>query len=206
MKLKYYIDSNKGITFLAILGMMACFRQWDNTTAWVYLGMHGTYGILWVLKSNIFPDINWEKKTPLWFGLVSWFALVLYWIPAFLITWKGVLAPPWLLAVVISLYAFGVFTVFTADMQKFTALRLQPDQLITDGMLAYSRNINYFGELLIYIAFALLAMTWIAFIPLLLFIVSFWIPNIIRKEKILSKMKGYGEYKRKTRLFFPFIF
>lgn len=206
MKLNYFIDSNKGITFLVILGLMAYFKQWDNSTAWVYLALHGTYGILWVMKTYLFPDANWVRKTSLWFGLVSWAALMLYWIPAFLLMRNGVQAPPWLLAVAIGLTIFGVFFVFTADMQKYTALKLRPGELVTDGMFGLSRNINYFGELLIYAAFALLPMSWLAFIPLALFIAAFWIPNMIRKEKILAGMPGFEAYRRKTRVFFPFLF
>lgn len=206
MKLKFFIDTHKGLTFIFILGLMAFYRQWDNSTAWVYLALHGTYGLLWVMKSRIFPDRNWEKKTSLWFGLLSWAALTLYLIPAWLVNWRAVHAPPWLLALSVSLYAFGVFFHFVADMQKFTALRLQPDRLITDGMMALSRNINYFGEFLIYSAFALLALTPWAFLPLVLFVMFYWIPNMRRKERMLAQMEGYVEYRTRTKAFIPFIF
>ncbi|MEZ0396508.1 MAG: DUF1295 domain-containing protein [Anaerolineales bacterium] len=206
MKLNYFIDSNKGITFLVILALMAYFKRWDNPTAWVYLALHGTYGLLWAMKTHLFPDANWTRPTSLWFGLVSWAALSLYWLPAFLITWRDVRAPLWLLAAAISLNIFGVFFVFTADMQKFTALKLRPNELITDGMFGLARNINYFGEFLIYAAFALLALTWLAFIPLGLFIVCLWIPNMLRKEKILASLPGYETYRKKVKAFFPFIF
>jgi protein-S-isoprenylcysteine O-methyltransferase Ste14 len=206
MKLKYFIDTNKFITFIVILVMMAIYHQWQNPTAWIYLAMHGTYGLLWVLKSNIFPDTSWERKTSLWFGLVSWFSLVLYWFPAWWITSKGVMAPLWLLALSVSLNAFGTFFVFSGDMQKFTALKLHPGELITDGLFRLSRNINYFGEFLIYTAFALLPMIWFAFLPLAAFIITFWIPNMVRKEKVLAALPGFPEYKKNTRFFFPFLF
>jgi steroid 5-alpha reductase family enzyme len=206
MKLKYFIDSNKAIIFIAILIMMAIYNQWQNSTIWVYLALHGTYGILWVLKSRIFADASWERKTSLWFGLVSWFSLVLYWFPAWWIVWKGVEAPAWLQAIAISLYAFGLFFVFTSDMQKHTSLGIQPGRLISNGMFSLSRNINYFGELLIYLAFAILAMTLLAFIPLVAFLTTFWIPNMIRKDRALARLPGFAEYKKKTKSFFPFIF
>jgi steroid 5-alpha reductase family enzyme len=206
MKLKYFIDTNKGITFIFILAMMAVYHQWQNPTAWVYLALHGTYGLLWVLKSNIFPDVSWERKTSLWFGLVSWFSLVLYWFPGWWIMWKGVTAPPWLMALAISLNAFGTFFVFAGDMQKFTALKLRPGELITDGLFRLSRNVNYFGEFLVYTGFALLAMVWFAFLPLAAFIITFWIPNMVRKDKVLAALPGFPEYKKNTRSFFPFIF
>ncbi|MBN1305222.1 MAG: DUF1295 domain-containing protein [Anaerolineales bacterium] len=206
MKLKFYIDTHKGLTFTAILVMMAVYHQWHNPTAWVYLSLHGTYGLLWVFKSRIFPDRSWEEKTPLWFGLASWAALTLYWIPAWLLTWRGVHAPGWLLALAISLYTFGIFFHFVSDMQKFTSLKLQPGKLITGEMMSFSRNPNYFGELLIYMAFAILPVTWLAFVPLILFVLVYWIPNMLRKDKSLAQLPGFDEYRRRTKRFFPFLF
>jgi steroid 5-alpha reductase family enzyme len=206
MKLNTYINLNKGFVFIFILLLMVIYHQWNNTTAWIYLALHGVYGLLWVLKSMLFPDANWERKTSLWFGLVSWFALVLYWFPGWWITSKGIEAPAWILALAISLYALGLFFVFTSDMQKYTALKLQPGKLITDGMFALSRNINYFGEFLIYSSFAILALTWLAFLPLLAFIITFWIPNMIRKDRSMASLPGFSEYRKNTRIFIPFIF
>jgi protein-S-isoprenylcysteine O-methyltransferase Ste14 len=206
MKQKHFIDSHKGVTFVAFLVMMAWFSQWQNPTAWVYLALHGTYGILWMLKSRIFPDAQWEQKTPLWYGLVIWGALTLYWIPPFLLNWRGVQAPAWVLGLAVSLNTLGVFLHFATDMQKYVQLKLQPGQLISDGMMARVRNGNYFGELLIYSAFALLAMDWLAFVPLALFIVFFWAPNMARKEKMLAQLPGFEAYQRRSKLFIPFIF
>jgi protein-S-isoprenylcysteine O-methyltransferase Ste14 len=206
MKLKYFIDTNKGFTFIVILTMMAIYHQWQNPTAWIYLALHGTYGLLWVLKSNIFPDSSWERKTTIWFGIVSWFSLVLYWFPAWWIMWKGIMAPLWLLALAISLNSLGTFFVFAGDMQKYTALKLAPGKLITDGLFRLSRNINYFGELLVYVAFAILPMSWFAFLPLAAFIITFWIPNMLRKDRVLATLPGFSEYKKATRSFFPFLF
>lgn len=207
MKQKHFIDIHKGLTFVAILLMMAAFNQWQNTTAWIYLALHGTYGVLWVLKSGIFPDKRWEQKTSLGWGIfIAWGGLTLYWLPVFLLTWRGVQAPPWLLGLAVSMNIFGVFLHFTADMQKYIHLKLQPGTLITGGMLARVRNINYFGELLIYISFALLAMSWIAFIPIALFVTAYWLPGMLRKDKSLSRYPEFEAYKRNSKLFIPFLF
>jgi protein-S-isoprenylcysteine O-methyltransferase Ste14 len=131
---------------------------------------------------------------------------VLYWFPAWWIVWKGIMAPPWLLALTVSLNAFGTFFVFAGDMQKFTELKLHPGELITDDLFRLSRNINYFGEFLIYLAFALLPMSWIAFLPLVAFIITFWIPNMMRKEKTSAALPGFAQYKKNTRFFIPFLF
>lgn len=206
MKLKSYINSNKGITFLVLLGIIAYYDQWDNPTALIYLALHGTYGLLWVMKSRLFPDKGWEVRTPVWFGVLGWLALALYWLPGWIITSQNVQAPVWLLAGSVSLYVFGVFFHFTSDMQKHTALHIQPERLVTDKMFGLARNINYFGELLIYTALAALAMTWVAFLPLAGFVIFYWIPKIVRKERSLSRYPDFPAYKRKARLFLPFLF
>ena len=48
-------------------------------------------------------------------------------------------------------------------MQLYIELKYNPEHLITDGLMAYSRNSNYLGEFLIYASFALLSMSWIPF-------------------------------------------
>lgn len=207
MKQKHFIDSHKGVTFLVILGMLAYFNQWQNPTAWVYLALHGTYGVLWVLKSRIFPDKNWEQPATLAWGVfVAWAGLSLYWAPPFLIMSTGAQAPAWLLGVAISMNIFGVFLHFTADMQKHIALQYRPGHLITDGMMARVRNINYFGEFLIYAAFAALTMTWLAFLPLALFVLIYWMPNMLRKDKSLARYPEFAGYKKRSKLFIPFLF
>jgi protein-S-isoprenylcysteine O-methyltransferase Ste14 len=206
MKQKYFVDSSKGLTFLVILAMMAYFQQWQNPTAWVYLSLHGTYGILWVLKSNIFPDKQWEQDKGLWYGLMLWIGMCLYWVSPLIITSGSVQAPAWLLGICTSLFGFGVFFQFSADMQKYMELKYRPNQLITDGLMSRTRNINYFGELLIYLSFAFLSMHWLPLTILLFFIIVFWAPKMIKKEKSLARYPQFAEYKRKTKLIIPFLF
>ena len=90
-------------------------------------------------------------------------------------------------------------------MQKFVQLKYNPDKLITDVMFKKIRNINYLGELLIYLGFSMLAMNWIPIIALLSFVLIIWIPNMIRKDKSLSKYDNFNEYKKQSSTFFPFI-
>ena len=206
MKQKFFIDTHKGVTFLAVLAMMAFYHQWDNVTAWVYLAMHGTYGLLWVTKSRIFPDKQWEKECSIWYGLYVWAGLSLYWLAPWWITSRGVNVPPWLLSLALFIFIFGIFLHYTSDMQKYIELKYNPGHLITDGLLAYSRNINYFGEFLIYGSFALLAMNWIPFAVIAAYLIIIWGPNIRRKEKSLSRYPDYEEYRKKVKLLIPYIF
>jgi len=109
MKIRHFIDLFKGPTFIFVLIMMAIYNQWQNTTAWVYLALHGSYGILWVLKSRNFPDKNWEKLTSLAFGLLGMASLSLYLVAPWLLTSRGTQAPGWYLGLCVLLYIFGVF-------------------------------------------------------------------------------------------------
>ena len=205
MKQKFFIDTHKAATFFVVLILIAIYQQWHNTTAWIYLALHGTYGLLWAMKSRIFPDQRWEQETSWGYGLVIWGGLTLYWIGGWVVASRGVQAPAWYLALCVSLYTFGVFCHFAADMQKFTALKLQPGKLVTDGLFTYVRNPNYFGELLIYSGFGLLAMHWLPIAILLLWIGVIWLPNMRSKDHALAKLEGFEEYEKSTKRFIPAI-
>ena len=207
MKQKHFIDFHKGITFLYILGLIYFYSAFDNVAIWVYLGLHGTYGVLWVMKSMIFPDKSWEEDTGLIYGLVILIGLSLYWISPWIIVsgyftnGQMVVIPNWLISVVIFSFGSGVFLHFSSDMQKYTTLKLNPGQLITDGLFQKSRNMNYVGEFLIYLSFSLLSMHWLPILILAVFISVVWVPNMIKKDSSLSRYEGFAEYKRKTRIF-----
>ena len=207
MPRKFYIVRHKGITFLVILGMMALFNQWQNATAWVYLALHGTYGVLWVLKSRIFPDKKWEQPVSIWRGAgYFWGGMTLFWIAPYLLNSRAVDAPPWLLGMAISVYTFGIFLHYTSDMQKYIELKYNPGNSITDGLVGRTRSINYFGELLIYGAFALLAMHWLPFVILALAVAIEWLPNMRRKDASLARYPQFAAYERTSRKFIPFLY
>ena len=212
MKHKFYIDFHKGITFFYILFLIEYFHQWSNNTIMIYLALHGSYGIMWVIKSMIYPDKSWERKVTIFYGLYTWIGLSLYWISPILIVsgyfnnGQPVIASPLLLFWSVFIYSIGVFLHFTSDMQKHTILNIKKNTLITDGMFKKCRNINYFGELLIYSSFSMLSMHWLPFAILGLFLVIVWIPNMYKKEKSLSRYDDFNDYKINSKLFIPFIY
>ena len=206
MKQKHFIDSHKGATPLFVLLMMGAYDQWDNATLWLYLATHGVYGVLWVLKSLTFPDRQWEQRCGAGYGLYIWSGLSLYWVTPWLIAWRSIEAPAWLMGLAVALYSFGVFFHFASDMQKHKQLALKPG-LITDGLWARTRNPNYFGELLIYGGFGLLAaeLAWVPMSVLALFLAVVWIPNMLKKDRSLSRYPEFADYKKKSALLFPFL-
>lgn len=207
LKHKVYVDSHKALTGAYVLALIAAYHAWDNVVAWIYLALHGTYGVLWLAKSHFFGDKNWERPVRFFgMGLVSWLSLSLYWITPWLIV-SGHANPiaPWMIAVCIAMYSFGVFLVFASDMQKHMSLAYRRGTLLTEGLWSLSRNPNYFGELLIYLGFSLLAMHFIPIVALAAFVFSYWVPNMRRKDKSLSRYPDFAAYKARTKLLIPYV-
>jgi steroid 5-alpha reductase family enzyme len=86
------------------------------------------------------------------------------------------------------------------------SLKLNPGKLITTGLWKYLRNPNYFGELLIYASFLILAADLYATIVLGSFILFVWVPNMQSKEKSLSRFPEFEHYRRQSWQFIPFLY
>lgn len=206
IKIQNFLDPQKGSSFFVVLLLMAIYDQWENPTAWVYLALHGCYGFLWVIKGQIFPDQQWQQEKGIFFAVIATGSLLLYWIAPWLLTSRGVQAPYWLLSLCIALNIFGIFFHFTSDMQKYVSLKLRPNQLITEGLWSRIRNPNYFGELLIYSSLAILSMHWLSYMIVAIWVIFYWLPNMYKKDKSLSRYPEFPIYKKRTQLFIPFIF
>lgn len=201
MKQAFYIDAHKGVTGLVVVAMMAWFGRFESVTAWVYLALHGTYGLLWVWKSRVFPDSQWEQRAPLWYGLVIWGGLSTYWVAPWLLLSSAAAsaeAPPWLLGLSVMLFGIGVFLHFTSDMQKHMHLLHRRGQLLDDGLWARSRNPNYLGELFIYGSFVLVAHHWIPAVILALWLVAVWVPNMRKKDRSLSRYPAFAAWRARS--------
>ena len=93
------------------------------------------------------------------------------------------------------------FTVcYNSDMQCVEVLPKK------EQLFSKIRNTNYLGEFFIYLGFTLLAYDIVPLLALFLFIVFIWIPNMIKKDKSLSKYPEFYNYRNKTKRFFPFFY
>ena len=205
MKQKYFIDIHKGVTLFVVFFMIWYYKQFENYTALIYLAIHGAYGIMWVAKSIIFPDKTWESKCSIWYGFYIWFGLTLYWSSPSIITSQSVEISPIYLGLVVFIFIIGSFLHFSSDMQKFIQLQKVPNKLISNGLFSHCRNTNYFGELLIYSSFVIMAKHWFPLLVLFLFITIVWLPNMYKKDKSLSKYPEFEDYKNKSYFFIPLI-
>ena len=201
MKLNQIINLHKGLTVFVVAGLMMFYKNY-SIAAWVYLSLHGTYGILWLLKEKIFPDPYFKEKINLVTSITGFIFLGSYWIAPFILisSQKSVSYP--IIAASISINIIGVFLHFASDAQKYFTLKIKKE-LIKDGFFKNIRNTNYLGEILIYLSFAILSMSYIPFAILALFFFSVFLPRMQKKDKSLAKYASFKEYKRISGLLLP---
>ena len=201
MKLNQIINLHKGLTPFVVLGLMAIYDNF-SIPAWIYLSLHGTYGILWLLKEKLFPDPYFKDEMGFLTSITGFIFLGSYWVAPFILISSQKLIPNFIIAGCVSIYIFGVFLHFASDSQKYFTLKLKKE-LITEGFFKYSRNTNYLGEILIYLSFATLSMNIIPFIILLIFFIIIFYPRMIKKDNSLRKYKDFDEYKANSGLILP---
>ena len=201
MKLNQIINLHKGLTVFVIAALMIFYKNY-SIAAWVYLSLHGTYGILWLLKEKIFPDPYFKEKINLITSITGFVFLGSYWIAPFILisSQKSISYP--IIAASISINIIGVFLHFASDSQKYFTLKIRKE-LIDDGFFKNIRNTNYLGEILIYLSFAILSMSFIPFAIFALFFFLVFLPRMLKKDKSLTKYPSFKEYKKNSGLLLP---
>lgn len=201
MKIKHVINLHKGLTFLVVLALMVAYQNF-TIGPWVYLALHGTYGLMWLLKDGIYPDKQWEQEITVGMGIFNFGGLLLYWVAPFILISSGSEPPLPLIAAAISLNIMGVFLHYGSDAQKYYTLKYHPG-LITEGFFARCRNTNYLGEILIYGSFAMLAQHWLPFLIVAAFFAGLFLPNMRKKDQSLSRYPEFADYKARSGLLLP---
>jgi len=209
-KFAWVINFQKVGSF-AFLGFLLWYYKNTSATAWVYVALQGTYGLVWFLKDMAFPDPNWQRRVTI-LGGINAFLLVLgpYWVFGWLLL-SGVSRPMYPLpdfawyCLCITLSMFGSVLMIVADAQKYFTLRLKRE-LITDGVHAYIRHPNYLGEMMIYTGFALLVWHWFPVAILAWVWLGVFAPNMAFKEASMSRYPEWVAYKKRTWWLIPFVF
>jgi len=200
-QVRHFINAHKILTPFVVVAMMVYFN-FQGVLAWVYLALHGTYCLLWIIKEHNFRDRRFEESIHPIAGLIFVFgALGSYWIAPYIIISRHLDAPSWLIALSISVTMLGVFYHYVSDAHKHAVLSIQKG-LITTGLFSRSRNPNYFGEMLIYSGFAMLAQHWVVLLPLAYWW-TFFFRNMLNKDKSMSRYPDFAEWKRQTWLVVP---
>ncbi len=102
MPFRLHLDIFKGLTFLWIIFLMNYFQIYTEFM-WLYLFLHGSCGICWVIKDLKFPNVNVTKRASVDF-------------PSRL---DGLTHPsPARVAFLVVLYLTGIFLMMGSDYQK----------------------------------------------------------------------------------------
>ncbi len=205
IKLAWSINTHKALTLLAVIALMLFYKNF-STAAFVYLALHGSYGLCWVFKHFAFPDFKWETKVTFGGAVFTFLILATYWIAPFLLISRpeASVVPNWFLAFCIALHTLGIVIMISADCQKHFSLKYHK-ALITDGIFRYSRHPNYLGEMMVYTSYALLAQHWLPWMVLAYWWLSVFLVNMIMAESSLSRYPDWKNYKKKTWFLIPGI-
>jgi protein-S-isoprenylcysteine O-methyltransferase Ste14 len=195
---------------LLIIPVVALLMVWfDNysAVAWIYLALHGSYGLCWLLKHAAFRDPKWETRVTLAGAGFTFILLATYWVAPFVlisgIAGGGSAAPAnWYLAFCIGLFALGMTIMIASDCQKYFTLK-QGQRLITEGMFKAVRHPNYMGEMMLYAALALLVGHWIPWLVLAYWWLGIFLVNIAMKEVSLSRYPEWPAYKARSGMLLP---
>jgi protein-S-isoprenylcysteine O-methyltransferase Ste14 len=202
LKVCHTVNFHKIFTAFLILGMMYAYDNW-STGAWVYLALHGVYGYCWLIKDFGFRDHQLEAGISILGTIGLYVGLIgLYWIIPWLFISRHIEPTSFQLFFAIVLHTIGVVTMIAADCQRHFTLKFRQG-LISGGMFRYTRNPNYFGEVLLYSAYAYLASHWLAWLLIAYMTFIAFLPRLYRKDVSLSRHPGWAAYKARTGLLVP---
>lgn len=212
-KFAWIVNTQKAGTFLFLGALMAFYM--DNTAAatstaaWVYLAMHGTYGLAWLVKDVAFPDPNWQVRITLPSSVMALVGLGAYWgFGWLLISGTAVAEYPlpdaaWF-CLCVSVSFFGTVIMVAADAQKYFTLKVKKG-LITEGMFRYIRHPNYLGEIMVYGGFALMVPHWFPWVVLAIIWGGLFSVNMVMKEASMSRYPQWAEYRVRTGWLLPWL-
>jgi hypothetical protein len=85
------------------------FHNW-SAAAFLYLGLHGTYTLLWLIKQSAFANKRFAQLVPLWIGVLTPFLpLMAYMIGPYLLVSEHTVPPNWVFGLAPFLCISGVF-------------------------------------------------------------------------------------------------
>jgi steroid 5-alpha reductase family enzyme len=165
---------------------------------------------------------EWQKKSGERFWLVSLYKVFLLqaiflWVIALVLQFGQMSPTPnkfgWLdmLGVIIWLIGFGFESVGDWQLAKFKANPANKGRVMDQGLWAYTRHPNYFGEFLIWWGFFLITLStpnswWTVISPIIITVVLLKMTGIpLTEGTIVNSRPGYKNYIRRTSAFLPWF-
>jgi hypothetical protein len=207
LPMHFIVNINKGTMMIYLFSLMCYFNNF-STGAWVYLALHGNYGICWWVKDVVFPDAGFGGYSTFFSLMLPWpIALIpYYYIGYWMMSGTDNRDPsPERIFCATQLYIFGVIFMLLTDGQKYLVLR-ERRGLITHCMNGWSRNLNYLGEMMLYGSFGVMCQRWEVWaIYGYMWGVVFMLRMVV-KQYSLSKKAEWEEYKQRTWPILPKLY
>lgn len=199
------VNVNKGTMLIYLFALMVYYDNF-SLGAWVYLALHGNYGMMWWFKDSVFPDAGFARHATVCSLILPFpVALIPYYFIGYWHMTGGELnrnPSPERIFCAIMLYCTGVVFMVLTDAQKYLIL-MHKRGLITQCMCGWSRNMNYLGEMMLYGSFGVLCQRWEVWaIYSYMWGVVFML-RMVCKEYSLSKKEGWPEYYKRTWSILP---
>ena len=192
------VNIHKSSTIFIMYLLMIYFNNYSKG-AYIYLSLHGSYGLIWLLKDMTFPDKSMHVKTCFLPACALVTLLLLYWGIGFEMMYGlGIQEPSnGRIFICFFIFSFGLIFMLCSDLQKYLILKYKVG-LIDNYFLAWNRNTNYLGEIMIYFSFALIVGRLECYLLLIFVWITFFVGRIYIKEKSLQKKEGYTKYKKNS--------
>ena len=197
------INAAKALTIVLLLALAATLGVGDMRQV-LYLSLHISYCLWWLIEQWLFPlrreQIFNERVGFGGFALALLFIGVLYALPGLAAFLNPAPIGAGTVALALGLFIFGSLINATADVQKMTAKAMGAG-LVADGIWRKVRHVNYLGDLLRYLSFAVVAgLAWAYVVPALVLLL--YLQRIGQKERQMGAKYGeFGAYQgRSTRL------
>ena len=197
------INGAKALTIVLLLALAATLGVRDMRQV-LYLSLHISYCLWWLIEQWLFPlrkeQIFNERVGFGGFVMALLFIGVLYALPGLAAFLNPAPISHETVALGVGLFVFGSLINATADVQKMTAKAMGAG-LVADGIWRKVRHVNYLGDLLRYLSFAVVAgLAWAYVVPALVLLL--YLQRIGQKERQMGAK--YGEFAayqgRSTRL------
>ena len=201
------INTAKVITILCLISLALIYGI-NDTRQVIYLCLHISYCLWWLLEQWLFPQrrqqLFTEKVGILTFILVLLFVGIFYALPGYLAFTNPNPVSYLTIALALPLYIFGSLINTGADIQKMVAKSMRGG-LVKDGIWRSVRHINYLGDLMRYTSFSIVAgQLWAFVLPGIITLV-YW-QRIRQKEKAMAeKYPEFPAYQQNSSRLIPWI-
>ena len=204
----FFLSDNSGVRGL-LVGILV--TVWGLRLAWhIHARNKG--------KAEDYRYLAWRKKWGKYFYIRSYFQvyllqgafLFLIILPVLMINKNAgsALGLFDLVGVIVWLIGFYFEAVGDAQLARFIKNPENKGRLMQDGLWAYTRHPNYFGEVMQWWSIWLIALSvsggWLGIIgPITITFLILKVSGIPMLEKKMEENPDFAEYKRKTSIFIP---